>query len=172
MSGRLLDFKKYVGGADNVQVLELFPEDQKKVTYSFSKDVSGYSFSCDWQSILLDSVTYDRTTGDPNFTETNVTGYFTNAAEFTDANVNIDVSQASTGFITLTIPEDRYTGNILPNARQNVVCTVLSFQWETDETPPSKDRHRWAILERFSAKVGRNPGNPALDPSFVSLTAT
>ncbi len=29
MAGRLLSFKEYLGGADNVQVIELFPRSQK-----------------------------------------------------------------------------------------------------------------------------------------------
>jgi len=169
MSGRLLSFSQYLGGADNVKVEEFFPDDQKTYTYNFNNaDVSGYTFSADYQSLLLDTVTYNNITGEPNFTDSTVSGYFTNTANVSGS--NIDVTSAGSGLVALTIPSDRYTGNVLPNARANVVCTVLSFQWETDDVPPQKQRHRYAILERFDPKVGKVPGDPADETTFVSLT--
>ena len=78
MSGRLLDFKTYLGGAASVQVIEMFPNDQKSFVYDYNTDVSGYTFSADYESILLDTVTYDRVSGNINLADTNVTGYFTN----------------------------------------------------------------------------------------------
>ena len=167
MAGRLLEFKEYLGGADNVQVIEMFPDDQKSFQYDFGSDVSGYTFTADYQSLLLSSVTYDRVTGDPNFADTTVTGYFTNYTSVGSGNIN--TSQANAGLVTLTIPEDRYTGNVLPNARSNVVCTVFSFEWQTDDTPAQKQRHRWAILERFDPMAGKNPGDPADESNFVAL---
>ncbi len=104
MAGRLLSFKDYIGGADNVFVKEMFPGDQQ-YTYDFGTNVSGYSFSCDYQSIVLSEVSYDRVSGDPNFTDTSVTGYFDNYASFTDSDAKINTGSAATGQITLTIPE-------------------------------------------------------------------
>jgi hypothetical protein len=167
MSGRLLSFKDYIGSANNVQVIELFPRSQKSFVYDFDSDVSSYEFSADYQSILLSDVTYDRVTGDPNFAETTVSGYFTNTANVSPSNINN--ASASTGLVTLTIPENRYTGNVLPNARANVVMTVLSFQWTTDDTPVQKDMHRWAIIERFDPEVGKVPGDPTNEANFVAL---
>jgi hypothetical protein len=171
MSGRLLSFKDYIGGADNVITLEMFPNDQRSFVYDYDKNVSGYNFSADYQSIVLDTVTYDRVTGDPNFADTNVIGYFENTANISGS--YIDESTASAGTITFTIPENRYTGNITPNARTNVVATVVSFEWETDDSPNTqKTRHRWLILERFDPRVGKVPtGNISAEPGFVSLTS-
>jgi hypothetical protein len=169
MSGRLLSFSQYIGGADGVKVLEMFPGDQRAFTYNFNNaDVSGYTFSADYQSILLSDVTYSTASGEPNFTTTTVSGYFTNTANV-NAATYINTVSAGSGLVTLTIPADRYTGNVMPNARANVVCTVLSFQWETIDTPPQKQRHRYAILERFDPKVGRVPGDPASESNFVAL---
>jgi len=169
MSGRLLSFSQYLGGADNVKVEEFFPDDQKTYTYNFANgDVSGYTFTADYQSILLSDVSYNNITGDPNFSDSNVSGYFTNTANV-DPSTYINTTSAASGLISLTIPADRYTGNVMPNARANVVCTVLSFQWQTDDTPPQKQRHRYAILERFDPKVGRVPGDPANESNFVAL---
>ncbi len=169
MSGRLLDFKSYIGGADNVVVQEMFPGDQQTFQYDFGGiDLTSYTFTADYQSLLLSSVAYDRVTGDVNFAETTVSGYFTNTANISPS--FIDLTNAGTGVIGLTIPADRYTGNVLPNARTNVVATVLSFEWETGDTPPQKQRHRYCILERFDPTVGKVPGDPSLEANFISLT--
>jgi hypothetical protein len=170
MSGRLLDFSQYVGGADNVKVIEMFPKDQKSFRYNFGSNVSLYNFTADYQSILLDTVTYDRISGLPNFTETSVLGYFTNTANVDAGNFN--TASANTGLVVFTIPADRYTGNVVPNARENVVATVLSFQWEIPAeggTPLQRDRHRWCILERFDPTVGKVPADPALETNYVPL---
>ena len=169
MSGRLLDFKSYLGGADNVLVEEMFPRDQKTFNYNFANaDVSSYTFSADYQSLLLSTVTYDRTTGLPNFAETTVSGYFTNTANITGTYIN--VTDAANGNVKFTIPENRYTGNMIPSARTNVVATVVSFEWATAETPPQKQRHRYCVLERFDPEVGKVPGEPNLEANFVALT--
>lgn len=170
MSGRLLSFSQYLSGADAVKVVEMFPGDQRAFTYNFNNaDVSGYTFSADYQSLLLSEVTYNTTSGEPNFASTTVSGYFTNTSNV-NAATYINTVSAGSGLVTLTIPENRYTGNVLPNARSNVVCTVLSFQWETADTPPQKQRHRYAILERFDPEVGKIPGDPADESNFVALT--
>lgn len=168
MSGRFLDFKSYLGGANNVLFLEAFPRTQKTYTYNYGDDVSAYSFTADYQSLLLNSVTYNNITGEPNLTDTTVSGYFTNTANIT-ANTYINTTDAANGVIQFTIPENRYTGNILPSTRANVVCTVVSFQWETNDTPVQKDQHRFCILERYDPQVGKVPGDPADEATFVSL---
>jgi len=171
MSGRLLDFKSYIGGADNVQVIELFPSNQKSYTYNFDgANVEGYSWQLDWQSVLLDTVTYQRNSGEPNFADTTVTGSFSNLTTITQPDANIDVSDAATGNVTITIPDDRYTGRLLPNARSNVVMTVFSVQWtNNDLTPPTTELHRWGIIERWEPEV--TVGDPAdeTSPAFTPI---
>lgn len=168
MSGRLLSFRDYIGGADNVQVIEMFPTDQQTFTYNFDGDVSGYTFTADYQSLLISTVTYDRVTGDPNFADSTISGYFTNFASI-DANTYINTASAGTGIVNFTIPSQRYTGNVIPDARTNVVATVCSFEWQTDDTPPQNRRHRWLILERFDPQSGKNPGDPTNEANFVAL---
>ena len=165
MSGRLLDFKSYIGGSDNVQVIELFPRSQKTFTYNFNTNVSAYTFSSDYQTIVLDQVTYDRVTGDPNFTETTVIGYMNTTGNVSNSLINN--ASASTGVVTFTIPQNRYTGKIIPNARDKVVMTVVSFQWTTNDTPAQQDMHRWAIIERW--EPGVTPGDPTSEVTYVSL---
>jgi len=168
MSGRLLDFESYLGGADNVQVIELFPRSQKTFQYNFGTNVAGWTFTADYQSILLSSVTYDRATGLPNFADTVVIGYF-GVNQGVSAGL-ISVTNASTGAVKLTIPENRYNGKLFPNARDNVVMTVLSMQWDTNESPPQKDMHRWAIIERW--EPGVVPGDPKDEANYVALEAS
>jgi len=167
MSGRFLDFKSYLGGANNVLFLEAFPRTQKTYAYNFNANISAYTFTADYQSVLLNEVTYNNITGEPNLSTTTVSGYFTNTANISNAMIN--VTDATAGDVTLTIPENRYTGNILPSTRANVVCTIVSFQWATGETPPQQDQHRYCILERFDPQVGKVPGDPADETTFVAL---
>lgn len=173
MSNRLLDFANYIGSPDT-QVIELFPRSQKTFTYSFNTNVTGYVFSADYQTIVIDQMSYDRETGDPNFTDSTVVGYFANVGLV--SNSYISVSNATVGTVNLTIPENRYVGNITPNARANVAITVLSFQWDTSNAATArKDMHRWAIIERFDPRTGGRIGNPRLETNvsinggFVSL---
>jgi len=171
MSGPLLRFDQYLGGPDNVKVIELFPRNQIKFNYAFGSDVSAYAFSADHQTIVLDSVTYDRNTGEPKFSTTNVVGFFANVNLV--GNAYIDSADAVNGNIVLTVPEQRYVGNIFPNARANVVMTVLSFQWDDGAVPPAKQLHRWAIIERW--EPGVPTGNPRLETvangGYVALGA-
>ncbi|MDB4541760.1 hypothetical protein N9245_00330 [bacterium] len=166
MSGRVLDFKSYIGGADNVIVEEMFRSTQKAYTYDYGFDVTGYTFEADYQTIVVDTVTYDRVTSEPNFTESTVVGYFANA-EISNSFVN--TGSAASGLVTLTIPSDRYTGNVIPDARSNVAITVVKFGWtDTTTTPNITDSHRYAIIERF--EPDSTIGNPRESAGFTSIT--
>lgn len=162
MSGRLLSFSQYLGGADNVKVIEMFPSTQKDFVYDFGTDISAYTFEVDYQTIVVDTLTYDRLTGDPNFTESSVVGYFANVTEV--ANSFIDTSQAGSGQVTITIPSQRYTGKVTPDARSNVAITVMGVAWtDTSKSPATTDLHRWAIVERWEPDVPL--GNPREEQS-------
>jgi len=166
MSGRLLSFSQYLSSLDNVKVIEMFPRSQKSFSYNFGTDVSGFTFTADYQSVLVDTITYNRDSAEPNFTDSNITGYFNNVTTI-DPSTYIDETQEASGIIKLTIPEERYTGPLLPNARDNVVMTVVSFQWETGDTPVQKDSHRWAIIERWEPEV--TVGDPTLSNTFIAI---
>lgn len=165
MSGRLLDFSQFIGGSDQVKVLNLFPRSQKSFTYDFGSDVSSYTFTADMQSIVVDQITYDRATGLPNFTESTITGYMNTATSI--SNTMINTSSAASGDVTFTIPQNRYTGPLLPNARKNPVMTVVSFEWQTNDTPPQYESHRWAVLETW--EPGVTVGDPAVSNVFVAV---
>lgn len=165
MSGRLLSFSNYVGGSDNVQVIELFPSSQQTFTYNYGTDITGYTFEADYQTIVIDTMSYNVSDGQPNFTSSQVTGSFANAEI---AGSNIVVTNASAGLVDFTIPSQRYTGNIIPDARTNVPITVVSFKWtNTNVTPNTTDSHRWAVIERFEPDV--TIGNPTLSAGYTAV---
>ena len=166
MSGRLLDFKSYIGGSDNVQVIEMFPTTQKTFTYNFGTPITDYNFEADYQTLVVDTLSYDRITGDPNFTESNVIGHFANAEI---GNANIVVTSAGDGLVDFTIPAQRYTGNITPSARTDVPITVIGFTWtNTGVTPHVIESHRWAVVERYEPDAP--VGNVQLSAGYTSLT--
>ena len=166
MSSRLLDISQYLGGASNVKVINLFPRSQKAFTYNFGGDVSGYTFTADQQSLVLDNIAYDRLTSAPNFADSIITGYMNTVTEIPAATY-INEAQASSGQVTFTIPSDRYTGPLLPNARKNPVLTVVSFEWETDDSPAQKDSHRWAIIETW--EPGVVVGDPVVSANYIAI---
>jgi hypothetical protein len=165
MSGRVLAFKDYIGGMDNVIVEEMVPSKQKTYRYNFGVDISNYSFELSSQTIVVDVLSYDRLTGDPSFSDSSVLGSFANV-DFGSGNVN--VVSSGDGTVDITIPAQRYTGQIIPDARTNVPITVISVKWtDTTTTPSQTDSHRWAILERYEPDV--TIGNPTLDAGFTAI---
>ncbi len=166
MSSRLLDFSQYIGGSDNVQVINLFPRSQKTFTYEFNTDVTDWTFTADQQSLVLDNIAYDRATGLPNFADSTITGYM-NTATSIDPATYINETNQDVGVIYFTIPENRYTGQLLPNARKNPVMTVVSFEWANEATPPVKESHRWAIIETW--EPGVTVGDPTVSANYIPI---
>jgi len=166
MSSRLLDFQSYIGGSDNVQVINLFPRSQKTFTYEFNTNVTDWTFTADQQSLVLDSIAYDRVSGLPNFADSTIIGYM-NTATSIDPATYINETNQDVGVIYFTIPENRYTGPLLPNARKNPVMTVVSFEWANEGTPPVKESHRWAIIETW--EPGVTVGDPQVSSDFVPI---
>lgn len=159
MAGRVLSFKDYIGGADNVQIVEMLPDQSQRYQYNYGSNVSSYNFEVDYQTVVIDTVTYDRVTGDPNFTESNVVGYLGNTSTSVNVSTYVGTTSAASGLIDFTIPPNRYTGLIYPDARANVVMTIMEFAWtDTSVTPNTTDSHRWGIIERYSPDAV--PGNP------------
>ena len=169
MSGRALSFKQYLSGSDNVQMIEMLPEHQRTFTYNFDTDITNYNFSANYSSLVVDTLTYNVNTGEPNFATSNVIGYV-GATSTAVASGNINKTNAAAGTVDFTIPKNRYTGPLIPDARTNVVITIMEFTWEnTNPTVNVFDSHRWAIIERYSADV--TAGNPTGDAGFVAITS-
>ena len=169
MSGRTLTVSQYLGGADNVKFIEKFPSEQKTFNYDFGANITNYAFELDAQTIVVDTLTYDRTTGDPNFTDSTVVGYFANVDI---GSGNVSARNNTAGTVNITIPSHIYppTANITPDARTNIPITIFSVAWtDSGSTPTTTQAHRWAVIERY--KPGDNAlGNVRASAGFTSLT--
>ena len=161
----VLTFSDYIGGPDEVIAAQSFPSDQKSYQYAFGTDITGWTFTADYQTIVVDTVSFNRYTGEPNFTNSNVIGSFPKV-ELT-GNSAPQVINATTGTVSLRIPAEMYTGPILPDARANVPVTVVAFTWENDETFPTIQTHRWAFVQAWEPDVVI--GNPTDDPAYTPI---
>lgn len=165
MASGVLSFSDYVGGPDEVVASQVFPSDQKTYQYNFDTNITGWTFTADYQTIVVDQVSFNRYTGQPNFANSQVIGSFPKA-ELTGNNAPQVVS-ASSGTVDLRIPAGIYTGPILPDARANVPVTVVAFTWTNAEAFPSTSTHRWALVECWEPDV--EIGDPTSDPDYTPL---
>jgi hypothetical protein len=160
-----LDFSQYIGGNDTIQTEITFPSSQKTVVYDFGQNVSGWTFLADHQTVVADTITYDRT-GAPNFSSTQLIG------TFPYGNINtstyVKVLSTSSGTVALTIPGGLYTGPIIPDARSHTPITVVGFTWTSNSTPPQVQTHRWALIQSW--EPGVSPADPVLNGSYTPIT--
>lgn len=162
----VLNFQQYLGGPDQIQIEQIFPSNQKTLLYNFDRDVTGWTFAADYQTIVVDSITFNRTTGQPNFSESTVIGSFPKQ-EISGATAPSVVS-ASVGTVKVHIPANMYSGNIIPDARQNVPITVVGVTWTDDSTPAQVNTHRWAFIQCWEPDVGI--GDPTQEATYTALT--
>lgn len=160
-----LDFSQYIGGADNIQVEIAFPSTQKTVVYNFNQSISGWTFMLDYQTVVADTIAYDRLTGAPSFSNTKLIGVFPKGTISTATYVT--VLNASSGTVAVTIPGGLYTGPVIPDARSHTPITVVGFTWTDNSTPPQINTHRWAVLQSW--EPGVTPGDPVLDNNYTSV---
>jgi len=170
MASGVLNFAQYLGGADNIQIEQIFPSTQRTLNYNYSRDITGWTFHVDHQTIVVDTVAFDRNTGQPNFANSNVIGYFASGVVSTSSYVSV-VSQPA-GTVNITIPGSIYTGPILPDARANVPITIVGITWRDNSSPVQINTHRWAFIQCW--EPGVTPGDPTLStsPLFSSITVS
>lgn len=165
MSG-VLSFADYLGGPDNIQAEQIFPSTKRTYQYNFNQNITGWTWAMDAQTLVVNPVTYDRN-GVPNFSSSLVIGSFPKEEITTDSAV-INVVNAATGLVNITIPADLYTGAIIPDARKNVPITIVGITWTTAETPSQTNTHRWAFIQCYEPDV--TIGNPILSAGYTALT--
>ncbi len=167
-NGRTLSFSQWLGGSQNLKMLEMLSDHQSAFTYDFPGDITNYDFTANYSTLVVDQMTYNVTTGEPNFATSVVKGYLGNPNTVIPVS-NIVVTDAANGLVNFTIPKDRYIGWIYPDARTNVVISIVEFQWENQGvTPYVIDSHRWAIIERYTSDVVA--GNPTSGSNTVTFT--
>lgn len=162
----VLTFEQFIGGADQLVLSQDFPSSSKNLVYNFGQDVTGWTFSGDYQVLVVDSVAFNRLTGEPNFANSKVIGYFPKV-EITGADVP-SVVDLATGTVRYTVPSNMYTGALYPDARKNVPVAVVGFTWTTDDTPAQTSTHRWAVLQSYEPDV--DIGDPTLEVDYTAIT--
>lgn len=165
MGAGVLSFSDYIGGPDEVIAEQAFPSDQKSYRYDFGINITGWTFTADYQTIVVDEISFNRYTGQPNFSNSNVIGTFAKA-ELT-GNSAPQVVSASAGTVDLRIPAGMYTGPILPDARQNVPVTVVALTWSTADTFAQINTHRWAMVQCWEPDVVA--GDPTLAAGYTAI---
>jgi hypothetical protein len=161
----VLNFSNYIGGADNLQIEQTFPSNQRTVVYNFGQDITGWNFHLDYQTIVADSISFDRITGEPNFSNSTIIGTFIKGVISTSTYVN--VLSTSSGTVAITFPSGLYTGPILPDARSHNPITVIGVTWTDAGTPSTSDTHRWAFIQNW--EPGVVSGDPVLDSGYTSI---
>lgn len=161
-----LDFSQYIGGADNIQTEITFPSSQRTIVYDFGQNIAGWTFKLDHQTVITDTVAYDRNTGAPNFSGTKIIGTFPYGTISTSTYVQ--VINESSGTVAITVPGGLYTGPIIPDARSHTPITVIGVTWTSSSTPPQITTHRWALLQSWEPQV--TPGDPVLDGNYTPVT--
>jgi hypothetical protein len=162
----VLNFAQYIGGADNIEIEQIFPSTQRTYVYNFGQDITNWTFALECQTIVTDAVAFDRTTGEPNFTNSSVIGSFAKAA--IDPTTYVRVISASSGTVAVTIPTNLYTGPILPDARKHTPITVVGVTWTTASAPPQINSHRWAFIQCW--EPGVTAGDPVLATGYSAIT--
>jgi hypothetical protein len=164
MSG-VLSFADYLGGPDNIQAEQIFPSTKRTYQYNFNQNITGWTWGLDAQTLVVNPVTYDRN-GVPNFSSSLVIGFFAKQDLAVDT-TTINVVNALTGLVNITIPGGLYTGPIIPDARKNVPITIVGVTWTTNTSPTQVNSHRWAFIQCYEPDV--TIGNPILDNGYTAL---
>ena len=168
----VLNFQQYIGGPDSVQVENIFPSNQKTLIYTFKDsagaalDLTGWTFAADYQTIVVDTITFNRNTNKPNFADSSVIGSFAKV-EVSGATAPT-VLVAANGTLKVHLPANMYTGPIIPDARKNVPITVFSLTWTDNSTVSQINSQRWALVNSWEPDVV--VGDPTLATGYTALT--
>jgi hypothetical protein len=160
----VLTFSQYLGGPDNINIEQIFPSTQRTLNYNYSRDITGWTFLVEQQTLVVDNVAFDRNTGAPNFANSTVIGYFDPAVV---NNSFVTNRNNAAGTVDITIPTNMYSGPILPDARKNVPITIVSVTWTDVASPPQINTHRWAFIQCY--EPGVTPGDPTLDGDYIPI---
>lgn len=168
----VLNFQQYIGGPDSVQVENIFPSNQKTLIYTFKDsagaplNLTGWTFAADYQTIVVDTISFNRNTNKPNFADSTVIGSFAKV-EVTGATAPT-VLVAANGTLKVHLPANMYTGPIIPDARKNVPITVFSLTWTDNSTVSQINSQRWALVNSWEPDV--TVGDPTLAAGYTALT--
>jgi hypothetical protein len=166
----VLDFQQYVGGADQIKCEQWFPSNRRTLIYNFQQNITGWTFTADFQTIVVDTVSFARYTGQPNFANSTVIGSFAKQEMSTfAAGISVPtVLNVATGTVRVYQPDAMYTGPIIPDARKNVPITVFALTWTDANSPITNvNTHRFALVQCWEPDV--DPGDPTLLTTYIPL---
>lgn len=163
----VLSLSQWLGGPDDVKVESTFPSTTKTLAYNFGQDITGWEFKLDHQTVIVDSIAYDRD-GTPNFSASRVLGSYPYGVVSTAT--YISVMNTTTGLVNVTHPANLYTGPIVPDARANVPLQVMSLTWTDNQTPKQSNSHRIASILAWEPQVV--VGDPTTTTNYSALTVT
>jgi hypothetical protein len=159
----ILSFDQYLGGPDQIKVESIFPSNQKTVIYDYGQNITDWTFSLDHQTLIVDQMAFNRNTGQPNFSTSQVIGYFPKQ----EIPASIVVDNVTTGKVRVTFPAQMYTGAIIPDARLNVPITVVAITWGDNQVPSQINTHRWALVQCWEPDV--TPGDPTDSVGYTAI---
>lgn len=162
----VLTFDQYIGGADQLIIEQSFPSTQRSVVYNFDRSIVGWTYSADYQTLVVDEISFNRYTGAPNFANSTIIGYFPKV-DITGDNVPVAIN-TTTGTVKVTFPSQMYPGTIIPDARKNIPIVVFGFTWTIDATPAQTFTHRWAFIQCYEPDV--TIGDPTLYAGYTALS--
>lgn len=161
----VLTLSQWLGGPDEVKVESTFPSSSKTYAYSFGRNIAGWTFKLDYQTVVVDTITYTRD-GTPNFDTSQVIGSFPTGTVSTSSFIN--VVNGSAGLVNVTHPGALYSGKILPDARVNNPLLVMSLTWTDNSTPPQINTHRIAKILAWEPEV--TVGDPITSAGYTAIT--
>jgi len=164
----ILNFQQYIGGPDQIQVEQIFPSNQRTLIYDFGLNITGWTFSADYQTLVVDEISFNRNTGKPNFASSKVIGSFAKV-DISGAN-EPSIILASAGTVKVILPANMYAGPIIPDARQNVPITVFSLTWTDNSSPAQINTHRWALIQCWEPDVTVGDPTLSVSPAYTALT--
>jgi hypothetical protein len=161
----VLTFSQYIGGADQLIIEQAFPSTQRSVVYNFDRDITGWTFSADYQTLVVDSVTFNRYTGEPNFANSTVIGSFAKV-EVNSGSEPVAIN-SELGTVQVTFPANMYPGPIIPDARKNVPIVIFAFTWTMATAPVQTFTHRFAFIQCYEPDVVI--GDPTAFAGYTAL---
>lgn len=160
-----LSFSNYIGGADSMQIEQIFPSNQKTYIYDFGQNIAEWIFFLDFQTVVVDLLAFDRNTGEPNFANSSIIGTF--PSEDIDVETYVQIIDAQLGRVAITIPANLYTGPVIPDARSHTPITIVGVTWTVPSTPPQITTHRWAFIQAW--EPGVVAGDPILENDYIPV---
>ena len=159
-----LTFNDFIVGPNVVDIKKYFPSSRKELTITLDTDITSWTVEADYQCLVVDAVAFDRHTGDPNFAESTVIGYFPKV-EITGSDIPV-LSDAANGEITFYIPADMYTGGLLPGTRTNAVVAVLGLTYT--DTDGNIDTIRFPRLVSYEPDVALSDPTDEVDYTAIA----